>query len=195
MVDAQEYLLSEQTVSHSHRDYFLHCSRWRCRHPVSSLSPLPGSGSCLLPALSHQHPGYTARWRGPLFGTAPHQACLKPIKLVFMMPSRLPFPRPLIIQVNKFQVPAGPLRGRFCAYSIYKSRKPSAEAPGLLCSTRALIQLHAAAGGSLIHAPSLSSELTTAGFSRTSSHLLSSTQNAANEAQRGSPRSPATQCQ
>lgn len=109
MVDAQRYLLSEQTVSHSHRDYFLHCSHWRCRHPLSSLSPRPASGPCQLPALSHQHPGYTARCRGPLFGTAPHQACLKPVKLVFMMPGSLPFPRPPITQVNKDQAPAGPL--------------------------------------------------------------------------------------
>lgn len=187
VVDAQKYLLSEQTVSHSHRDYFLHCSRWRCRHPLSSLLPRPASGPCLLPALSHQHPGYTAGWRGPLFGTAPHQDCLKPVKLVFMMPGRLPFPRPPITQVNKRQAPAGPLGQvlRLLHPQIHKTT----------CRSARTALPHAAAGGSLVRVASVCSELAMAGFSRTSSHLLPSTQNAANKAQRGSPRSPATQCQ
>lgn len=158
---------------------------------VSPPSSLPVTWPCIrtLPAASpsHQHPGYTAGWRGPLFGTAPHQACLKPVKLVIMMPGRLPFPSPPITQVNKHQAPAGPL-------GAGSALTPSANPQNRLqhrqdCSaSRSSVRLTCSGHKCLFRTHH-------SRLSRTSSLLLPSTQNAANKAQRGSPRSPATQCQ
>lgn len=63
--------------------------------------------ACCQPFLT-RNPGYTTGWRGPLFGTAPHQACLKPVKLVFMMPGRSPFPGPRLPRLTNTRHLLGP---------------------------------------------------------------------------------------